>query len=94
MTHKFMLTPNCFFFYIYRFISSSCHCDDRCALFGDCCWDASIKYWTSATDDMDEDSNRVDSWSCLPLRTKDNAQDLDDLVHIQTKQKRRRRRKR
>lgn len=46
-----------------------CHCDEECALYGDCCYDAA-QHFAGKTDW--DDSIDADAWQCLPLPKKDN----------------------
>ena len=49
-----------------------CHCDEECALYGDCCWDAAVRF---ATKTEFGDYLDVNAWQCLPLQKKDNLGD-------------------
>lgn len=62
-----------------RFLRMKCHCDPACIHYGDCCLDAAEKYSASQHDEVDE------FWTCLPLRSKDNFRELDEMVYATTR---------
>ena len=60
-----------------RFVQSLCHCDEECALYGDCCQDAAAHF---ATKTKSADVLDADSWKCLPLE--ENAGFGDEKVGL------------